>query len=149
MQTPTRRRFNGLCALGLALVLAGCTSLSEKCRTRDSHSVQRYGMITGLKPEKADEYKNLHANPWPGVLKTIRECNIRNYSIYLVQLDGDLYLFSYFEYIGDDFDADMAKMAEDPVTQEWWSRTDPCQIPLPGLEQGQIWKRIEEVFHCD
>jgi len=106
-------------------------------------------MITRLKPDKVEEYKYLHANPWPGVLKTIRDCNIRNYSIYLVELDSDLYLFSYFEYIGDDFDADMAKMAEDPVTREWWSRTDPCQIPLPGLEQGQIWKRIDEVFHCD
>jgi L-rhamnose mutarotase len=149
MKTPTRRRFNVLCALGLALILAGCACLHGKCRTGDGHSVQRYGMITGLKPDKVDEYKDLHANPWPGVLKTIRECNIRNYSIYLVELDGDLYLFSYFEYIGDDFDADMAKMARDPVTQEWWSRTDPCQIPLPGLEQGKIWKRIEEVFHCD
>jgi len=105
-------------------------------------------MITGLKPEKAAEYKDLHANTWPGVLKQIRECNIRNYSIYLIELDGKLYLFSYFEYVGDDFDADMAKMAADPVTQQWWSRTDPCQIPLPGLETGQIWKSMEEVFHC-
>jgi len=149
MKTPTRCAFNALCVLGLALILGGCVCLSGKCRTGDSCPVQRYGMVTGLKPEKAEEYRHLHASPWPGVLKTIRECNIRNYSIYLVELDDKLYLFSYFEYTGDDFDADMAKMAEDPVTQEWWSHTDPCQMPLPGLKQGQIWKRIEEVFHCD
>jgi len=149
MKTRTRSTLSCLCALTLALVLAGCACISGKCCTRTKPTVQRYGMITGLKPEKADEYKDLHANTWPGVLKQIRECNIRNYSIYLIELDDELYLFSYFEYVGDDFDADMARMAADPVTQQWWSRTDPCQIPLPGLEEGQIWKGMEEVFHCD
>ena len=44
--------------------------------------MERYGMVIKVRPEKLDEYKRLHANPWPGVLKTITECNIRNFSIY-------------------------------------------------------------------
>ena len=109
--------------------------------------VHRYGMVIGVKPEKIGEYKRLHAATWPGVLSKIRECNIGNYSIYLKELEpGKHYLFSYFEYAGDDFDADMAKMAADPTTQEWWKVTAPCQIPLAG---ERSWAHTEEVFHTN
>ena len=53
----------------------------------------RYGNVIKLKPEKLAEYKALHANVWPEVLKMIRDCNIRNYSIYY----RDGILFSFFE----------------------------------------------------
>jgi L-rhamnose mutarotase len=43
--------------------------------------VQRYGMVIGIKPEKIEAYKKLHAAAWPDVLKKIKECNIRNYSM--------------------------------------------------------------------
>ena len=87
----------------------------------------------------------MHAAVWSDVLDMIRQCNIRNYSIYL----KDGYLFSYFEYVGDDFAADMAKMAADPTTQEWWQLTDPCQEPLESRAEGEWWARMEEVFHTD
>ncbi len=61
-------------------------------------------------------------------------------------LFGDL-LFSYLEYIGDDFEADMAKMAEDSVTREWWKLTDPCQVPLETRAEGEWWANKEEIFH--
>jgi L-rhamnose mutarotase len=107
--------------------------------------MKRYGMVIRVKPEKLDEYKRLHAAAWPGVLKMIHDCNIRNYSIYL----KDGYLFSYFEYIGEDYQKDMARMAEDNVTQEWWKLTDPCQEPLPTRQPGEWWAVMEEVFHTD
>jgi len=75
--------------------------------------------------------------------------NIRNYSIYMTELEGKLYLFSYFEYIGDDWDADMKAIADDPETQRWWKETDPCQSRLPGTPEGQQWLKIPEVFHTD
>lgn len=112
--------------------------------------MQRYGMVIGVKEEKLEEYKTLHAAVWPGVLKMIKDCNIRNYSIYLRQLDdGKYYLFAYFEYTGDDFKADMAKMAADPMTQKWWKETDPCQIPLSNRKEGEWWGSMEEVFYTD
>jgi len=107
--------------------------------------MQRYGSVIKLIPEKLEEYKALHANPWPGVLKMIHDCNIRNYSIYY----KDGYLFSYFEYIGEDFAADMQKMAADPTTQEWWKLTDPCQEPLLTRKEGERWASMEEFFHCE
>jgi len=107
--------------------------------------VQRYGWVIGLKPEAIEEYKACHAEVWPEVLETIRKCNIRNYSIYL----KDGHLFGYYEYHGTDHEADMAKMAADPKTQEWWAIMEPMQQPLETRAEGEWWARMEEVFHMD
>jgi len=107
--------------------------------------MRRYGSLIKVKPEKLEEYKDLHADVWPEVLKMIRVCNIRNYSIYY----KDGFLFSYFEYIGEDYDRDMQKMAVDPVTQDWWKLTDPCQEPLETRKPGEQWASMEELFHTD
>jgi L-rhamnose mutarotase len=50
---------------------------------------------------------------------------------------------------GDDLAADLARMAQDPVTQAWWRLTDPCQEPLPSAAPGERWVQAEEVFHVD
>ena len=119
------------------------------CKGAEARKVQRFGSVIGLRPEKKDYYVKLHAETWPSVLKQIRDSNIRNYSIYMTELEGKLYLFSYFEYIGDDFDGDMKNMADDPETQRWWKETDPCQARLPGTPEGEQWLKIPEVFHTD
>ena len=107
--------------------------------------MERHGSVIRVWPEKLDEYKKLHAAVWPDVLKMITACNIRNYSIYL----KDSYLFSYFEYVGKDFKADMAKMAADATTQKWWDVCKPCQAPVSTRKDGEWWAEMEEVFHCD
>ena len=77
--------------------------------------MQRYGSVIEVRPDKIEQYKQLHADVWPGVAEMIRRCHIHNYSIYLRELpDGRTYLFSYFEYHGDDFAADAAKMGRRP-----------------------------------
>ncbi len=112
--------------------------------------VQRFGQIIALKPEKLAYYKELHAAVWPSVLKQIRASNIRNYSIYLKEVEpGKPYLFAYFEYTGTDFAADMAKMAADPETQRWWKETNPCQERIPMSGEKDWWTTMEEVFHAD
>ncbi|GMV93505.1 MAG: hypothetical protein AMXMBFR82_32830 [Candidatus Hydrogenedentota bacterium] len=105
----------------------------------------RYGMVVRVKPDRLDEYKRLHAAVWPEILEKITECNIRNYSIY----HKDDLLFSYFEYVGDDFVADMEVMAADPVVQRWWDVCKPCHEPLPTRAEGEWWANMDEVFHCD
>ncbi len=112
--------------------------------------MQRYGMVLGVKAEKIAEYKRLHAAVWPDVLRRIAACNLRNYSIFLRRMpDGQHYLFSYFEYVGTDFAADMAAMAADPTTQRWWALCMPCQEPLGDRAAGEWWASMEAVFHCD
>jgi len=123
---------------GITLV-AGCAT---------HRAPQRYAWVTGLKPEKAEHYRQLHAEPWPGVLKEIKLCHIQNFSIHEREIDGKLYLFAYLEYTGSDFEADMKKMAADPETQRWWKETDPCQLPLPdAAAAGKIWADTKEIFY--
>jgi L-rhamnose mutarotase len=105
--------------------------------------MKRYGQVIKVKPEYLEKYKELHANPWPQVNAKIKECNIQNYSIYF----KDGFLFSYFEYIGEDFQADMKKMAEDNWTQLWWKETDLCQEPIASAKKGEWWSDMEEVYH--
>lgn len=107
--------------------------------------MKRYGQLIRIKPERLAEYKFYHAKVWPEVLETIRRCHIHNYSIFHWQ--G--FLFAYFEYHGTDYAADMAKMAADPKTQEWWKIMNPMQDPVPGRAAGDWWARMEEVFHTD
>jgi L-rhamnose mutarotase len=139
-----RKLFVGILCLGALVLAAHWYPLAEA-----APEPQRYGSVIGLKADQIDRYKELHANAWPEVLKMISDCNIRNYSIYLHQLDDDrYYLFSYFEYVGEDFDADMARMAADPMTKKWWKETDPCQFAVKHRAEGEWWASMEEVFHC-
>ncbi|WP_226781453.1 L-rhamnose mutarotase [Oceaniglobus trochenteri] len=104
----------------------------------------RMGSVIGVRPEHIAEYKRLHADVWPGVLKTISECNIRNYVIYLREPEN--LLFAHFEYHGDDWAADAAKMAADPVTQDWWKICMPQQRKLDTAGEDDWWAPMEEVF---
>ena len=128
--------------LCLILTLACTTEAEQKDKIEQ---LTRYGWVIQVKPEKLEEYKALHANPWPGVNSMLKQCNIQNYSIYY----RDGYLFSYLEYTGSDFEADMEKMAQDSLTREWWKLTDPCQVPVESAKEGVWWADMEEVFHTD
>lgn len=105
--------------------------------------MRRVAQLVGIKPEFFDEYVEAHAAVWPSVLEKLDECNIRNYSIF--HHDGQL--FGYFEYLGEDFDADMEKMADDPEIQRWWAYVLPMQTPVESRVAGEWWATMEEVFH--
>lgn len=106
--------------------------------------VERHGLVVDLVPEKREEYLRLHSAVWPQVEATLTACNVHNYSIFVLENT----LFAYYEYTGDDHEADMARIAEDPVTREWWTYTDPCQTPF-GTEAapGDRWRDMREVWH--
>ena len=126
-----------LCLLSAAL-LSGCATQPQP---------KRFAWVTGLKPDKAAYYEQLHAQPWPGVNRMLKDCHIQNFSIHECELGGRLYLFAYLEYTGKNFDADMKRMADDPETQRWWKETDPCQSPLPdAAAKGKIWSDTKEVY---
>ncbi len=101
------------------------------------------GQCGRLKREKIAEYVELHAKTWPGVLQTISACNIENYSIFL---QDDL-VFSYYEYVGGDYDADMEKMARDEVTQEWWKVTKPCFERFAFSEDSECYHDMKQIFY--
>ena len=107
--------------------------------------MKRFGQVIGVKPDRLEDYKKCHAAVWPDILSKITECNIKNYSIFY----HNGLLFAYFEYVGEDFEADMQKMADDPKTQEWWDFVKPMQQPLDSRADGEWWADMEEVFHLD
>lgn len=109
--------------------------------------MQRYGAVIGLKSEAIEAYRQIHAAVWPDVLAQISASHIRNYSIFLREPEN--LLFSYYEYVGADHDADMKAMAADPRTQEWWALCMPMQAPLATRATSEWWAPMPEVFHVD
>jgi L-rhamnose mutarotase len=109
--------------------------------------MKRRGFTVGLRPECLDEYKRIHVKLWPEIERAIKEAGIANYSIFY--RDGQL--FGYFEDVGSegDFDTRMKRLAEAPRMREWWSVTEPMQIPRPDRAPGAWWTTLEEVFHLD
>ena len=68
---------------------------------------------------------------------------MRNFSIFLTEIDGKWYEFGYYEYTGNDFESDIARLAKEPRNIEWLKICDPMQIPLAG-EKG--WHVMEQVY---
>ena len=133
MKTPFLTTLAALAVLSAA----GTAHAEPKC----------YAWITGLKPAAAAKYEDLHAHPWPGMTRMNKECHIQHLSINKIEIDGKLYLFAHLEHTGDDFDADMKKMAAGPEVQRWWKEADPCQLPLPAAAaKGKIWTDMAEIY---
>ncbi len=106
--------------------------------------MQRMGMVIGIEVDKIAEYKSLHANCWPEIRQGLVDANIKNYSIWLHE--GEKLLFAQWEYHGNDFDADMQAIADQPVTQRWWALCSPCQKRVATRKAGEHWSMMEEVF---
>ncbi len=107
--------------------------------------MKRFGQVIKVKPECVEDYIYAHAHPWPEINAMLKECNIQHYSIFY----RDGYLFAFFEYVGNDYEADMQKMADDPMTQKWWDKVKPYQDPLDTIQADEWWANMEEVFYLD
>lgn len=110
-----------------------------------SQKVKYFGQVGMLKEGMVEEYIRLHADPWPDVVKMIQKCNLTNYSIFI---QGRM-VFSYFEYIGDNYAVDMKKMEEDPVTQQWWEHTHPCFEKYAFNRNSPYYHDMEQIFYVD
>ena len=104
--------------------------------------MQRFCLYARLKSDKVDEYATLHRNCWEEIRRIIKECNITHYSISLRGED----VYTYYEYVGEDYDADMKKMESYPIMWEWWSHTRPCFV---GHEEGKYYEDMSEVFFLE
>ena len=106
---------------------------------------RRVGQVIEIKPEKIQEYKALHADSNPGVRDLLSKANIENFSIFIKQFDdGKYYLFAYYEYTGDDYHADMKKLAEKERNIRWLETCDPMQVPFEGEES---WSVMDQIYY--
>ena len=109
------------------------------------NKVKRVGMVIKVKPEYIEEYKALHVMSNPGVRDLLTKANMHNFSIFLHQFDdGNWYEFGYYEYTGNDFEADMEELSKHPRNIEWLKVCDPMQVPLDGYEG---WAEMEQVYY--
>ena len=108
--------------------------------------VKRVGMVIEIRPEKIQEYKALHADSNPGVRDLLNKYNMHNFSIFLHEIDGKFYEFGYYEYTGDNYEEDMAKLDAEPRTKQWLKICDPMQVPLKGEKS---WAIMEQVYYND
>ena len=102
--------------------------------------MKRFIMYSQLKPEKTEDYVKLHKDPWPEILSLISECNITNYSISIRGCE----LYTYYEYVGDDYEADMKKMDSNEHMQRWWSFSKPCFL---HHDKGLYYEDLTEIFY--
>ena len=137
-----RNRLFEIFLIFIGSLLFNCNQNHSEINPHQEPQIQRYGSMIGLKPEYEERYLILHKHAFPGVLDRIRKCNIRNYSIFL----KDGILFAHFEYVGSDFEKDMADMA-DEITRDWWKLTDPMQEPLENRKPEEWWASMDEVFY--
>jgi L-rhamnose mutarotase len=75
-----------------------------------------------LRPEHRQKHLELHSAVRPGVEAAMHRAHIRDHSN------------------GEDFEAD-------PVSQEWWELTDPCQKPWPDRGDARQWTELTEIWH--
>ena len=107
--------------------------------------MQRMGFMLSINAESIAEYKQLHADVWPEILQSLSDVNVTNYSIFLREPEN--LLFSYWEYLGEDFEADMKQIAALEISQKWWDLCMPCQKPLDTRKEGEWWAELENVFY--
>jgi len=87
--------------------------------------VRRFGCNAKIRPEKIDVYKRHHARHWPELTKALVDHYLRNLSAWVRELEpGEHYVFSYFEYSGDDFEGDFQHLADLSVSQKWHTTVD-------------------------
>jgi L-rhamnose mutarotase len=111
-----------------------------------TRAIKRVGMVVGLNEAAMGEYKRLHADDYARVRDLLSKHHMHNFSIFLHQIEGKWYEFGYYEYTGDDFEGDMARLDAEPRNKEWLVVCDPMQIALEG-EEG--WAEMEMVYHND
>ena len=133
-------------AMAMTTMFVGCSTNNvtcDNCARCAGKEIKRVGMVVGLKRDMEAKYREVHADSHPGVRDLLSEYGMQNFSIFLTEIDGELYEFGYYEYVGDDFEKDMAEMDKEPRTIEWLKMCDPMQQPLPGEKS---WRQMERVY---
>lgn len=104
--------------------------------------MQRIGLLLHVRPEKLDEYKQIHANIWPDLKAALTEAGIRNYSLWLCP-DGTE--FGYLEC--DDWDATCAMLDKAEVHTRWQKyMEDYLIVPESAGPGGQPVTLLEQSF---
>ena len=104
--------------------------------------MKRFATLTKLKPGAKEQYKKIHDEIWDEIIAANDESNFHNFSIYII----DDYMFSYFEYTGSDYDADIKKKLSLPAIAKWRDFTGQY---TDFVKDGIKTIPLEELWHND
>ena len=103
----------------------------------------RYAFRLRLKPDAIEEYDRAHAEVWPELLAKLKAVGISNYSVF--RRGQDLFLCLVVE----DFERAWDELDRDPVNQRWQKEMGRLFEPVPGLEPGERFAMMKEVFYLE
>lgn len=104
--------------------------------------MQRIGLLIQVKPDKVEEYKQIHANVWPELLAELKAAGMRNYSLWLGPNGME---FGYLEC--DDWAATCAYLDKSEVHARWQAYMQNYLDSGADAEQGgQPVKLLEMSF---
>ena len=103
----------------------------------------RYAFRLRLKPDAIEEYDQEHQRVWPELLERLKAVGISDYSIF--RRGQDLFLTMRC----DDFDRAWEELGRDPVNQRWQQFMSRLFEPVDGLEDGERFAMMREVFFLE
>jgi L-rhamnose mutarotase len=107
-------------------------------------AARRVCFLLRVRPDRAQEYRERHAEVWPEMLEALRGTGWRNYSIFL---RDDGLLIGYLEC--DDFAASVAAMNATAVNARWQAEMAPFFELAPGVAPDAAMTPLAEIFHLD
>jgi len=127
-------------------------ALPQALMHRRVQKVPRSSMARSPAPNQRLKHNRLCV-PYPTPTQHPCSCPVPADSIFL-SLTPRPTLFASFKYVGNAFDADMKRMAENAKVQEWWRMTDGMQeSPVEGAVGSKDgpgwWGSTEEVFYVE
>ncbi|MGB8496058.1 MAG: L-rhamnose mutarotase [Candidatus Acidiferrum sp.] len=96
-----------------------------------------------IKAGKEQEYEVAHRHVWPALLAKLKEVGISKYSIF--RREQDLILVMQVA----DFDAAWRALDQDETNLKWQQKMAALFEPVPGLQPGERFAMMKEVFYLD
>lgn len=94
-----------------------------------------------LKPDAIPGYEESHRHVWPELLAKLKEVGVSDYSIFRRDLDLILVMRV------DDFDGAWQALDKDAVNLRWQKEMAKYFDAVPGLEAGERFAMMKEVFY--
>jgi|SRR5258706_5375061 len=106
-------------------------------------AVARKAFRLRIKEGKESEYDEAHRQVWPELLAKLKEVGISNYSIF--RRDLDLILVMDVE----NFDEAWKVLDAEPINRKWQEKMSAIFEPVSGLNPGERFPMMEEVFYLE
>jgi L-rhamnose mutarotase len=103
----------------------------------------RFAFRVKIKVGKETEYDEAHRHVWPALLAKLKEVGISKYSIFRRQQDLVLVMDV------DDFEAAWSALDNDATNLKWQEAMAPLFDAAPGLEPGERFAMMDEVFYLE